>query len=42
MIVTTMMKDDAMLFKQFMDNEEFKRWMTDTVFKHACEQGRVP
>ena len=41
-IVTTMMKDDAMLFKQFMDNEEFKRWMTDTVFKHACEQGRAP
>ena len=41
-IVTTMMKDDAMLFKQFMDNEEFKRWMTDTVFKHACEEGRTP
>ena len=41
-IVTTMMKDNAMLFKQFMDNEEFKRWMTDRVFKRACEQGRAP
>ena len=32
-------KDDAELFKQFMDNDSFKRWMTDTVFglasKHA-------
>ena len=26
------MKDDTELFKQFMDNESFKRWMTDTVF----------
>jgi len=26
------MKDDTELFKQFMDNEGFKRWMTDTVF----------
>jgi len=23
---------DTKLFKQFMDNEGFKRWMTDTVF----------
>ena len=37
-----MMKDNAMLFKQFMDNKEFKRWMTDRVFKKACEQGRTP
>ena len=41
-IVTTMMKDDAMLFKEFMDNEDFKQWMKDTVFTHACEQGRAP
>jgi hypothetical protein len=25
-------KDDTELFKQFMDNESFRRWMTDTVF----------
>ena len=35
-IVTGMMKDDAELFKQFMDNEDFKRWMTATVFERAC------
>ena len=37
-IVTGMVKDDAELFKQFMDNEGFKRWMTDRVFELACEQ----
>ena len=31
-VVIGMMKDDTELFKQFMDNEPFKRWMTDTVF----------
>lgn len=30
--MTALMKDDTELFKQFMDNEGFKRWMTDTVF----------
>ena len=39
-IVTGMVKDDAELFKQFMDNEGFKRWMTDRVFELACEQAR--
>ena len=37
-IVTGMVKDDAELFKQFMDNEDFKRWMTARVFEPACEQ----
>ena len=32
-IVTGMVKDDAELFKQFMDNEDFKRWMTARVFE---------
>ena len=31
-VMTAVMKDDTELFKQFMDNESFKRWMTDTVF----------
>ena len=26
------LKDDTELFKQFMDNEVFRRWLTDTVF----------
>ena len=41
-IVTGMVKDDAQLFKQFMDNEGFQRWMTDRVFELACEQVGVP
>jgi type I restriction enzyme R subunit len=31
-VMTSLMKDDTELFKQFMNNEGFKRWMTDTVF----------
>ncbi|MCH9758366.1 MAG: type I restriction endonuclease subunit R [Proteobacteria bacterium] len=30
--MTSIMQDDTELFKQFMDNEGFKRWMHDTVF----------
>ena len=31
-VMTSVLKDDTELFKQFVDNESFKRWMTDTVF----------
>ncbi len=31
-VVTALLKDDTELFKQFMDNESFRRWLTDTVF----------
>ena len=31
-VMTAVLKDDMELFKQFMDNESFRRWMTDTVF----------
>ena len=41
-IVTGMVKDDAELFKQFMDNEDFKRWMTARVFELACDQAGAP
>ena len=41
-IVTGMVKDDAELFKQFMDNAGFKRWMTDRVFELACERAGAP
>ena len=37
-IVTGMVKDDAELFKQFMDNEDFKRWMTGQVFELASKE----
>ena len=30
--MTAVLKDDTELFKQFMDNEGFRRWLTDTVF----------
>ncbi len=29
--MTAVLKDDAELYKQFSDND-FRRWMTDTVF----------
>jgi len=32
-VMTAVIKDDNELFKQFVDNEGFKRWMTDTVFR---------
>jgi type I restriction enzyme R subunit len=41
-VMTAVLKDDTELFKQFMDNESFRRWMTDTVFGltyEASEQG---
>ncbi|HRP03822.1 MAG TPA: DEAD/DEAH box helicase family protein, partial [Opitutaceae bacterium] len=31
-VITAMFKDDAQLFKQFQDNESFRRWLTDTIF----------
>jgi type I restriction enzyme R subunit len=31
-VMTAVHKDDTELFKQFMDNESFRRWLTDTVF----------
>ena len=39
-VMTAVMRDDTELFelfKQFMDNASFKRWMTDTVFSLAYE-----
>ena len=37
-VMTAVMKDDTELFKQFVDNEGFKRWMSDTVFALAYER----
>ena len=37
-VMTNVMKDDTELFKQFMDNESFKRWMSDVVFGLAYAQ----
>ena len=40
-VMTSMMKDDNQLFKQFMDDGGFKRWMTDRVFGLAYERVRA-
>ena len=37
-VMTSLMKDDTHLFKQFMDNEGFKRWMSDAWFDLAYGQ----
>lgn len=34
----TVMKDDTELFKQFQDNESFRRWLADTIF-HITYRG---
>ena len=39
-VMTSLMKDDTQLFKQFMDNESFKRWMSETSFGLAYGQPR--
>jgi type I restriction enzyme, R subunit len=31
-VMTALMKDDTELFKQFSDNESFRKWLTGTVF----------
>ncbi|MGO0122318.1 type I restriction endonuclease subunit R [Desulfothermobacter acidiphilus] len=31
-VMNALLKDDTELFKQFSDNESFRRWLTDTVF----------
>lgn len=31
-VITALLRDNTELFKQFSDNESFRRWLTDTVF----------
>jgi type I restriction enzyme R subunit len=40
-VMTAVLQDDTELFKQFMDNESFRRWMTDTVFGLTYERGEA-
>ena len=37
-VMTSVMKDDTELFKQFMDNPGFKRWLSDMSFGLAYGQ----
>ena len=36
-VIIELMKDDTELFRQFSDNEGFRRWITDTVFDLTFE-----
>ncbi|MGH8398109.1 MAG: type I restriction enzyme subunit R domain-containing protein, partial [Gammaproteobacteria bacterium] len=40
-VVTALLKDDTELFKQFSDNESFRRWLTDTVFTLTYDQPKA-
>ena len=40
-VITAVMKDDSELFKQYMDNDGFKRWLSDTVFDIAYERAEA-
>jgi type I restriction enzyme, R subunit len=37
-VMTSVLKDDTELFKQFSDNESFRRWLADTVFAQTYER----
>ncbi len=36
-VMTALLKDDTELFRQFSDNESFRRWLTDTMFRLTYE-----
>lgn len=40
-VIVGLMKDDTQLFKQFSDNPDFKRWLTDLVFSATYEEART-
>ena len=40
-VMTGIMKDDTELFKQFVDNEDFRRWLGGVVFEVAYENRNV-
>ena len=41
-VMQSLMRDDTELFKQFTDNESFKRWMSETVFRRAYDEAGPP
>jgi hypothetical protein len=41
-VIVGLMKDDTELFKQFSDNPEFKRWLTDTIFSATYNRPTPP
>ena len=41
-VMTAVLKDDTELFKQFSDNDSFRRWLSDTVFSETYEERDRP
>jgi type I restriction enzyme R subunit len=41
-VMNAVLKDDTELFKQFSDNESFRRWLSDTVFSVTYEEHARP
>ncbi|AOX99899.1 type I restriction endonuclease subunit R [Jeongeupia sp. USM3] len=41
-VVLELLSDHTELFKQFSDNSNFKRWLTDMVFDATYQQGAMP
>jgi type I restriction enzyme R subunit len=41
-VIVGLMKDDTELFKQFSDNPDFKRWLTDTIFSATYDRPVAP
>ncbi|MBW2646619.1 MAG: type I restriction endonuclease subunit R, partial [Deltaproteobacteria bacterium] len=37
-VMTALLKDDTQLFKQFSDNNSFRRWLTDSIFALTYSQ----
>jgi type I restriction enzyme R subunit len=37
-VMTAVLKDDTELFKQFSDNESFRKWLSDSVFAVTYEE----
>jgi type I restriction enzyme R subunit len=40
-VMTALLKDDTELFKQFSDNEGFRRWLSDAIFALTYTEAKV-
>jgi type I restriction enzyme, R subunit len=40
-VMTTILKDDAELYRQFSDNSDFRRWLTDMTFAMTYDEAGV-
>jgi type I restriction enzyme R subunit len=37
-VIVEMLTDHTELFKQFMDNQSFKKWLGDTIFRETYKK----